>query len=172
LDRIKALLESGDVERLHTVPHHRPYTVAQHCWRAAVLLDTLYPAASTALRRAVLFHDSAERWTGDMPATAKWWIAPEAGRAVGRAEDKIKQQLDLEFGLTVMERNWLKAVDLLELYLYCLDERNLGNQNLGQCEVACWEILTEGEKIPDPVRKWVDNLKEWKRTDDNFGMRP
>ena len=168
MDRVRALWEGGDVERLHIVPHLRPYTVAQHCWRMGALLYALHPAPSRELMLAVQFHDSAERWCGDLPATVKWWIAPEAGRAVGIAEEVIKQKLGVHFTLTKDEQRWLKALDILELYLFCRDELDIGNSNVRQVAKRCGEVL-RADWIPQEVFNWMETM-DWERTDDAFEL--
>ena len=166
MDSIKALWESGDVERFHTVPHLRPYTVAQHCWRMLMLLYKLHPCPHRQLVGAILFHDSAERWTGDIPAPAKWWIVDADFDVV---EERILTGLGVHFDLEDHDQHWLKALDLLELYLYCLDELSLGNSNLQQVSHVCLRILNE-LWVPEEIKMWLET-KTWQRTDDAFGKQ-
>lgn len=169
MNRAKALLEGGRTERFHSTPHHQPYSVAQHSWGMAALLEVLKPDASLRLIKACLYHDVAERWTGDMPAPGKWWLSREANRHLKLAENEIKHllQVDYEAGLTTEERHWLKALDLLELYLYCLDEMNMGNKNVGQTAGLCLNLLLD-EPTPVEVRQFAGNLT-WEREDDCMG---
>ena len=170
LNKIKALWEGGDVERLHAVPHLRPYTVAQHCWRMTMLLYQLHPCPHRQLVGAIIHHDCAERWVGDVPAPAKWWVVPEIKDALATAEDQILVELGVGFSLTSEDIHWLKALDILELYLHCLDEANLGNRNLHQCCRACLDVLHQ-DWIPPEITRWLV-VKDWNRTDDAFGRAP
>lgn len=167
MDRVKALWESGGVRRFHATPILQHYDIAQHCWRMGVLLDVLHPGPSQELRRAVMFHDSAERWTGDVPATAKWWVVPGISSWFAQAERRILTELGVNVDLTNEEYAWLKALDLLELYLFCLDEQDLGNTNVENVERVCYRELGN-EWVPLEVRTWMKTMV-WERTDDGFG---
>ena len=121
VDRAKALMEGGQVERFHCFPHHRPYSVAAHSWNMAALLSALYPGASKRLLQAVLFHDVAERWTGDSPYPLKHHLCPPAGKLLEKIEHRILEEgLGIQMDLSPNERDWLKALDMLEF-------RNLWN---------------------------------------------
>lgn len=164
----KALLEAGKVERFHCTPHHQPYNVATHSWGMAALLRHLNPMASPELVWAVLFHDVAERWTGDMPAPAKRWLSPEAGRGLRAVEAGILKELGLEFALHPVERCWLHALDVLELCLYCISEVQMGNNCMIQAREACMKILCEDTSIPQQVRQYALDFRKG-RVDDSFG---
>ena len=69
--QVRAARESVAVRRAHIMYTARHYDIAQHCYNMAAMLMLLHPNPSAELIKAVLFHDVAERWTGDMPATAK-----------------------------------------------------------------------------------------------------
>jgi 5'-deoxynucleotidase YfbR-like HD superfamily hydrolase len=167
MDRVKALWESGAVRRFHATPILQHYDIAQHCWRMGMLLDVLHPGPSQRLRRAVMFHDSAERWTGDVPATAKWWVVPGIDSWLRQAELRILTTLGVHVDLTNEEHAWLKALDLLELYLFCLDEINLGNTNVTPVATVCRETLRK-DWVPQEVHNWMETAV-WTRTDDGFG---
>ncbi|RKZ20220.1 hypothetical protein DRQ50_00245 [bacterium] len=168
MKRSKALIEGGQTERLHATFHHRPYSVAVHSWNMVALLEVLNPGASLRLTKACLFHDVAERWVGDMPAPAKWWLTPDAGKAFGEVEARLKRDLmvDYEEGLNEVERQWLKAMDLLELCLFCGDELNLGNRDVDQIINVCHRLLAQ-DWVPKEVRDFVAHL-QWERTPDKF----
>jgi len=141
--RIKCIREGGNVERAHTLPHIGSYTVGKHSFDAVSLLLVLHPNPSLQLVKAVLWHDVAERWTGDTPATAKWSSA-ELKACLENLEDGINKQLDIPHGseLEPDEIWWLRSVDRIELYLWAKDQMTLGN---GGAAVL------------------VDNLAEWFR---------
>lgn len=122
--------EAGHVERCHTVPHHGAYSVGKHSWDAATLLLLLNPSPSLELVKAMLWHDVPERWTGDAPATAKWNSA-----ALAVAHRELEALISPRIGLpdtsrlTPDERNWLGAIDRLELWLWAWEQGFLGNRN-------------------------------------------
>lgn len=151
---IKAILEGGQVQRFHTKRTHRPYTVAEHSWRMAMLLRHLLPGAPPRLIWAVLSHDIAERWVGDVPATVKWY-SPDLKLAMAQVEEHVEKRLGIAYDLPMDEAAWLHAIDLLDLYLFCVEERMLGNSTLEQVERTCATRLTTREWVPEPVRKFV-----------------
>lgn len=164
-DRVVALREAGSVERAHTTPHHGSYSVAKHSWDAACLLLVLHPEPSIELLKAVLWHDVGERWTGDVPATAKW-----ADGELARRLDQLEQRCMLELGinqvLSAEERTWLAAVDAIELYLWATDQVNLGNQ----CVTVILdnlEVLFGRIHLPEPCALF---MKEhyWRRMPDGI----
>lgn len=163
----KALLlrEAGAVRRCHTVPTVHPYTVSQHVYGMLALLDALYPDEPPyALVRAVMYHDTPERWLGDMPGSAKA-IDPNIKDRIYAVEEIIRKRFGFEMpGLTNYEKQWLKALDRIEFWMWCLDEYGMGNENIAP-------ILDDMEKelerldLPEECRAFVDQF-EWKRNPD------
>jgi 5'-deoxynucleotidase YfbR-like HD superfamily hydrolase len=135
----------------------------------AALLEVLYPDAPVRLLKACLFHDVAERWTGDMPAPGKWWLNAEAGELLRLVEHRVKAQLQVDYdeGLKTPELHWLKALDLLELILFCSDEQDMGNRNVDQIADTCLQILQGEPWVPKPITQLLS--QEWCRTDDTLG---
>ena len=135
----------------------------------ATLLLALHPGQpSQALLAACLTHDVAERWVGDTPATCKWDIAPGVDLPLKRAEHHINAQLGINYQLTQVEEYWLKALDLAELWAFCMDQMAMGNTLVENMMHKCWELL-QGTNVPPSVKQWV-NAHQWERTDDSFGM--
>ena len=167
IDKANALLEGGQTLRLHTLPHLQHYDVAQHSWNMAALLHVLWPDCRKELLLAILFHDCAERWVGDTPAPAKWWIAPTLGTILAQAEARILTTLGAAFPLNEYETAWLKALDVAELYLFCCSEVAMGNTLVMDCRAVCHNILTE-DWVPTPVRGWIEK-RPLIRTTDTLG---
>lgn len=109
-------LRSGQTMRYHTVPHvGAGQTVAEHAWRATVLLHTLWP--NEVSRNAVLYmlyHDAAEQELGDIPAPTKW-----ANDTLREEYEHIERNhmvsLEVNFDLTPDEQRCCKMADMLEL---------------------------------------------------------
>lgn len=162
LTRIAATREAGTVRRCHIVPHHGQYNIAQHSYGAVSLLLLLHPHPSLNLIKAVQWHDCAERWLGDIPAPAKW-THTELGEAYERAEEELLKRLGLFGELTDLEVAWLKAVDTLELWLWCREEEALGNEAVTAMRRACEEVTEkrglEGS-LPEPVRAFYVAAKQ------------
>jgi len=147
LVRVAATREGGAVRRCHIVPHHGLYNVAQHSYGAVSLLLILHPDPPLALIKAVQWHDVAERWLGDMPAPAKM-VNAELAAEYELTEARILSRLGLLPNLTAGEKAWLRAVDVLDLWMWSREEERMGNGNVTRMRVACEQILA-GLDLPE-----------------------
>lgn len=155
--RVWAAREGGHVRRCHVVQHLGHYDVAQHSYNALSLLLVLHPNPSLQLIKAVLWHDVGERWLGDMPSPAK--AADETLCKI--YEDLEARVLALRLGLDVSqlqpeERAWLRAVDTVELLMWCNEQLCLGSH-----VVAHWVSRLEKSlasnlvMLPPPVHEFL-----------------
>lgn len=78
---------------------------------------------------AALTHDLAELHTGDMPYPFKY-ANPQLKEYLDDAECTILASVRLDVLLTPEETLILKAADMLDLALKCVDEVELGNQTV------------------------------------------
>ncbi|MDB4575378.1 HD domain-containing protein [bacterium] len=138
--KVQALREGGAVKRCHARPSARPYNVAEHSFNALNLLLVLHPNPNVSLMRAVMWHDVPERWTGDMPAFFKMQY-PVVKAAAGLMEDDIFREFDLGECLSEEERQWLKAVDLLEFWHWAREEGVMGNGTTDTMLRDCEELI-------------------------------
>lgn len=163
LTRVYRAREGGHVERCHTVPHVGTYKVSEHTAQMLFLLDVLYPSATLRLWRAVLHHDLSEAITGDVPGGVGK-VDPELRKVYEEATEVISE----EFGwgdedLTDHERRWLAALDKLELYLWCHDQANLGNDHAAPImEFLEQWFFDRRNELPQNVRKFLAKY-EWRR---------
>jgi 5'-deoxynucleotidase YfbR-like HD superfamily hydrolase len=129
LRRIVQIRAGGAVERCHGIRHVGSYNNAMHQWGVAMLMRTLWPRDFPRLVALCLTHDVPEAWVGDMPATTKKF-APGVKNAMDLLEDRICVDLGLplEVGLSHLDRRKLKCCDSLELYIWCIEQKMLGNQ--------------------------------------------
>lgn len=161
-ERVLATREAGNVRRCHVVPHHGEYTVGKHSYDAASLLCVLHPNPSANLIKAVLWHDGAERWLGDMPAPAKWWDV-ELGRIYEKTEERVLRLWGLSVSLTDEELSWLRAVDRIELLLWCLDQQKLGNHHIDTFVVHLNRYFDENmDDMPQQCQDFLASF-EWQR---------
>jgi 5'-deoxynucleotidase YfbR-like HD superfamily hydrolase len=131
---IKSIRDGNHVRRWHTRRVHHQETVGEHTANVMAIVFALCHTKppSSHLMSAVLMHDTAEQWTGDVPATAKW-DSPELRGALEELEDRKMLENFLVFpDLTEKERLVLKWADMLDLCYYCLDELRLGNANMAE----------------------------------------
>jgi len=79
------------------------------------------------LVRAVLMHDWAEQWTGDVPAPAKWG-SPILRDGLDAASDTFLAQHNVVEDMLSPEDRWmLDWLDITELNAFCQAEFSMGN---------------------------------------------
>lgn len=166
VERLLMFREAGNVERAHCIPHHRSYTNGKHTYDMLLLLDVLYPGVPRLeLVRAILYHDTHERWTGDIPGPVRTRL-PDLYRSKVRAVDKIEERLRLPGvnDLTADETRWLVSLDSLEFLLWCEDQMAMGNANVGPSHDGTRRWFAKNmDTLPDEIRKFVLSF-HWKRT--------
>ena len=127
LERIKFAREAGAVERCHVVRKNGTYDIAQHCFNMLSMLRILWPDAPRRLLWAIQAHDLPELLIGDIPAPAKWAEVVDTDK-LGKLEVEILEGTGFNHEeLTADEQVWLKSLDMLELYLWVLDQCYFGN---------------------------------------------
>jgi 5'-deoxynucleotidase YfbR-like HD superfamily hydrolase len=148
-EQLGFLFRAFDVKRYHTLPLIREQTVGDHT--ARVLVVAFYLAEHTPsmeLVSAILEHDGYEFFTGDIPATMKWFDG--FGDHVEVAEKKIDEVFSLNYKsyelLTAEEKLLLKVADTTELCCRCSAEVMMGNRFLAP-------IFQVGAKYLDNLKK-------------------
>lgn len=169
VERLRRLREGGHTQRAHTLPYHGSYSVAEHSWNVATIIICLWREnVPASLLLAALMHDVTERWTGDGPGPAKWFN-DDLDAAHKKAESFVENSLGIEnwMQLAHYQAAWLKSCDVLELWLWSLDQINMGNRNAeaikADCELWVSDHLTI---VPPHVLKVFQHYK-WKRTRDS-----
>jgi 5'-deoxynucleotidase YfbR-like HD superfamily hydrolase len=115
--KARKMREGGNVMRCHVVPHSGDYSVGKHTFDMLVLLETLHPKPTKALFRAILYHDLAERFTGDVPGMVVR-IDPDYKKAFSDAGALVDEVCGYEVELSDDEKRWVKALDKLDLWLW------------------------------------------------------
>jgi len=172
-ERVLAAREAGNVMRCHVVPHHGEYSVGKHSYDALSLLLILHPNPSPDLMKGILWHDGGERWVGDMPAPAKWYD-DRLGQAYESAEDRARRLWELDVKLTPDEIEWLKAVDRIELWLWCHEQRQFGNRHIETFFTHLDRYFKDTMKtMPQPCQDFLRDFS-WQRLPEQkkeFGHR-
>lgn len=162
IDRVLAVREGGQTVRAHIMPYVGTYNVAIHSFNALNLLLLLYPGdPPVRLIKAIQWHDVAERWTGDVPATAKW-ASSSLKMELDILEIKINRKLGIDILLTGDEEDWLHAVDLLELFIWSKEQLFMGNNQVREMSERILEIF-EDMDIPEEIEVILEDF-EFKRT--------
>ena len=169
--KVRAIREGGKTERTHTTPHHGSYSVAEHSWGVATLLAILHPNPPKNLILTGLWHDVHERWTGDTPAPIKWCLGNVTKDELKRLENSIDSSLEINLYLSVEDLKWLKACDMLEFWLWSIDQNALGNLNAdeGHANAEYW-FNTHKDEVPDIVQDFMTHY-QWDRTSDKDGWK-
>jgi hypothetical protein len=152
IQKVKFAREGAAVKRCHTLPIVGEYQVGSHSFNMLSLLRILHPAPSIHLIWAILEHDIPERLTGDIPAPSK-----ETGIVkrdiLAFIEQDINQEIfgfSAENSLDDEEIMWLKGLDILELFLFCKDQKMLGNRNLDTMAHRIEKIFTHKRHLFAP----------------------
>ena len=171
INMVRAIREGGDTERCHTTPHHGSYSVAEHSWGVATLLAILHPDPSRDLLLAGLWHDVHERWTGDIPGSIKWSFSDILIGGINKLENTIELGLGIDHVLNLPseELKWLKACDMLEFWLWSVDQIALGNQNANESKLnAEYWFSTHKDTVPNIILDFIVHYR-WHRTSDRDG---
>ena len=156
---IKTIRAGNSVTRWHTRRMHKYETVGEHTANVLSIVFALSGDAnpSPELIGATLLHDTAEQWTGDVPATAKWEM-PILKDNLDTLEEKMMSQNSLKTPqLTDEERLTLKWADMLDLCYTCLGELDMGNRTISEVFERGVEYLRG--LTPHPVGlKLLDSL--------------
>lgn len=118
-------LGGGAVLRYHAEGDPRLYqTVAEHSWRVAVIMLHIWPDTNKDQIRAALYHDVAERITGDSPGPFKRRY-PSIYLILKEIEDEVNDYLELDKPFTEAEKIKLKCANFLEQVDWCLRRGNM-----------------------------------------------
>jgi hypothetical protein len=168
VQKILGLREGGYVKRCHTLMYVGEYNNAMHGYGVASLLLVLHPNPSKALIEAALWHDVHERWTGDLPSPALG-LSTQLRESVDILAAKAETQLDiLQDDLTEEEYQWLKACDYMELFLWVVEQGQMGNRIILNVLRKMLTELTKRRdegKLPQPIVEFFETFN-WERLPD------
>jgi len=161
-DKINALREGGNIRRFHTWSVHGTHTIAHHSFNAVNLLLVLHPNPSMNLVKAVQWHDApSELWTGDTPAPAKWH-SNGLKEKLRELELLVNVACETAVALTPEEEKWLWAVDKIDLWLWVIEQENLGNKTVKLIHDRLDVAFSQPNRLPPECVKFVKNYK-WKK---------
>lgn len=157
VQKVAYIREAAIVGRLHTFRLIGEYTVGSHSFGMLALLRVLWPEAPKELIWAILEHDLPERLIGDIPSPSinnGGFIDKDA---LARIEEKILESVlgETYFSDRTMEPElhvWLKGLDYLDLWLFCIEQAELGNKTLGRVRDALSQVFHKNLKnFPEPI---------------------
>lgn len=133
------------------------------------MLRILHNNPSLSLVWAVLDHDIPERMIGDIPAMVKFTNIVNVG-CLQQIERNISVDIFGFSGDTFLdedEMKWLRALDILELYLWCKDQMSLGNSHILTMHSRIERIIEKS--VHQYPRVCVDFYFKVKNDDWTFG---
>jgi 5'-deoxynucleotidase YfbR-like HD superfamily hydrolase len=153
------MIAGGNVRRFHSNQVIKDRTVGHHTFNMMVLADCLYDGATPQrLIKAILYHDLHEGIIGDVPYPTKR-VTPSMRAEFDKLEASINAEYRLEVELTKEEHSVLTALDMLEFYMYLVQERKLGNQNNEEeFQLAIGSLVDLRQEIPCHLRSTWDNI--------------
>ena len=166
VERIKFAREAAEVKRCHTFRIHGEYNVGLHTHNMLSMLRILWKDAPIDLIWAIHEHDLPERLTGDIPAPSKW--AGVTDPVVLNYYETIV--CEMVFGsyskikLNSNEKNWLKGLDMLELFCWTKDQLVMGNTNVTGMKDRLWRFFLASQGYPEAIKDMFFLIKkdEWK----------
>lgn len=135
----EALLASGAVKRYHTHPHviGHPQTVAEHTFRCAAIMMSLWHEYTMSALQALLCHDGAEGAVGDISSTVKR-MHPDLARIMDGIEEgvQVRVGMPVEGDQDFEAQMWIRICDWLEGAFYAIDQMAMGNRGMAMCHNA------------------------------------
>lgn len=156
---------AGRVKRYHSWPTTQSQTIGEHSWQVALIYERIFGELSPPVERYIRLHDVAELVAGDIPFPVK------AENPELKVEfEKVEHKALLHMGVGALpdlpdsERKRIKICDLLEMMIFGLVEREMGNllaipiiqRTKAAALVLCHSSLTESEY--GKVYTFVDDL--------------
>ena len=146
VEQVEFARHASYVKRMHVHRIVGDYTSHEHVNNMQNMYLLLCPSPTLNGVKAIQWHDAGEPGPGDVPSPAKAFFG--LGQAINNIERCVRENFGLEVeGLTSYDSWWLKALDLLEFYLFCQDQLNLGNNF----------IMHKAVKVRDFIDKIVVN---------------
>lgn len=161
INKIAVTRQGSYVRRFHAKPLIGEQNLGHHSFGALSLLLLLHPDPSPLLIKAVLWHDMAEQYVGDVPSPA---LRDDQayGLAYLRLETAFLQE-KLGLRMTALSRDeldWLWAIDKLECLLFSREQYQLGNMAFARVCSVLWKWFhDEQHRVPAIIQQIVVALK-------------
>lgn len=153
--KIDILLGMKNIQRLPNTPHHRGYNLLEHGLVVGMLFRWFASQEDVAyditVWDKVLMHDYVESVTGDLNLMVKKHSA-----TTGECWDKIEKEIcsgdtalapytdaEIKASMTDIQYRLFKCCDYLDLWIFCVQERTMGNHHPGiiECINNCRKLI-------------------------------
>ena len=158
LAQIRVYRRGGEVARYHTEPTIIRETVAHHSANVAFIAMYIAEAVTPNLVYMALVHDTAEGLTGDVPYPVKHQF-PALKQYLDGIEENFLRRNQMFVQITEDETAVIKAADMLDLVLKCLDEMDMGNRRFLDIFETGVAVLNK-MVLPPYTRLKIDEILE------------
>lgn len=152
-DQLRAQLEGGRVKRCHTVDYIGHYDNAQHSFNMLLIYCALHPNPQRDTMRAIMYHDLAERYTGDLPAPSLLEF-PDLRDGIKGVEAHCRAAMGVSFELSPNEQNWVNCIDKIEHWLWANRQLLMGN-TLVEAHVRKLDEILGNLPMPNELRDFM-----------------
>ena len=155
--------DAGSISRFHTYGQ-KNYNVAQHTYNMMQLLIAIYPdpIIPDRLVKGIMSHDGPEMITGDIPSPAKA-MSVLIAKGVESVELTVMERLYTKNAnprLAVSEEVWLRGLDIVEIYLWLLEEVARGDRsNKIRVAVAAIRRCAMDRELPEALNEFFLNVE-------------
>lgn len=156
-EKIDILLGMKNVQRLPNTPHHRGYNLLEHGFVVGMLFRWFASQEDVAyditVWDKVLMHDYVESVTGDLnllvkrhsALTADCWAKIEDDICKGNTALAPYTDAEIKASMTDLQYRLFKCCDYLDLWIFCVQERTMGNRQPGilDCINNCRKLIVK-----------------------------
>lgn len=153
--KIDVLLGMKNIQRLPNTPHHQGYNLLEHSFIVGVLFKWFASQEDVAydinVWEKVFMHDYVESVTGDLnllvkkfsDVTADCWAKIEKEICEGDSVLSPYSDANIKASMTDLQYRLFKCCDYLDLWIFCMNEKALGNHNskLLECIRNCRKLI-------------------------------
>lgn len=166
---IKKQRMASKVDRCHTIPHNKPYTVGQHSFSMQfialeLLGEMLYnnPRAQLDILKHCMTHDLPEVHVGDVPAPVKKYEGVK--ETFDNLEDEwydrnlpavFKSEGNHGGKAAIAMVSIVKLADMFEYAFHCMEEIQTGNEYFWESMTNIFSYITEVQTGPRPFEEFA-----------------
>jgi 5'-deoxynucleotidase YfbR-like HD superfamily hydrolase len=144
---IKHYQRMRNIDRISGAPKNRRYDLMQHSYMTTMLFMKFAKLEGIAIDMVVLdcvlHHDILEVLTGDLiwpvknfsKKTKDCWEEIENEIVATNSEFKQYSDVEMKNTMTKIQHDLFKACDVLDLYIFCMEEQSIGNHSKEIMEV-------------------------------------
>ncbi len=155
MEMVKRYQKMRNIQRLSGHSKLRSYNLLEHSFMVTALFKEFCKLESIdydlEVLDAVMNHDLLESETGDLiypvknlnEVTKNSWETIEREVTIKYTELAKYTDENIHKRLNQIQLNMLKACDLLELWIFCMEERDMGNKTLVEVEMTCQRLISK-----------------------------